>query len=238
MTAASAEPVVETFTRRASIVGRVTDALTGANLQGAFVQITGMPEDFAAWLESYRIPYGKMWPVMKRRPDRTESAEDGSYVFCDLPGGNYTLTAVLPRNGGRYADKSGTASVPLQPGPASKLTEPSYATCDIALDPTAIVGVVTPAASPASKSASRAEVAAIQMAIVRIVGSGETTESASDGSYRLVAIQPGDRRVRVTARGYEPSEMPVSLAAAGNTATQNFVMTPTPVAPAIQPKER
>ena len=207
----------DVFTRRAAIVGRVSDAVTCADMQGVVVQITGMPKDFAAWLESYRIPYGKTWPLLKRRPDRTETAPDGSYVLCDLPAGGYVLTAALPHNGGRYGEKSRNAVVP----PAG------HASCDITLSPTTVEGTVKWSALP---------IAPVLMAIVRVVGSGETTETAADGSYRLVAIQPGKRCISVTANGLEPAELEVELAT-GKVVAQDFLLTPAIVMPANR-KER
>jgi hypothetical protein len=224
--AAKTDRYVETFQRHASIFGRVTDAKTAAALQGVVVQITGMPDAFAAWLASYKIPYGKLWPLLRKRPDRTETAADGSFGFCDLPAGRYKLEAVLPKSAQRYASATHRTVVRSAPSTRRNSGVPSFTTCNIALPPTTIEGSVMAASTP------------IQMAIVRVVGSGETTETAADGSYRIVAVQPGTRAVSVSARGFEPTVSPATLAKAGDTAKVDITMTPIPPVPGSQHREQ
>lgn len=204
-------PVVETFTRRASIAGMVRDAMTGGPLPSAEVQITGMPATFRAWLEVYRIPYGALWPKLQRRPDRARTGPDGDYLFCDLPEGDYTLEAVLPDNGGRYA--SGSQSVAV-----SYAVEPGYGICDIDLSPTSVTGTVSAGLASA--------ISPVQMAVLKVAGSGEGAESAKDGSYRIVGLQPGEREVSVTARGFVPAVAQVRLQAPGSEAVLDISLVP------------
>jgi len=76
----------ESFSHRASIAGRVTDAQTGKPVPGALVEIGQDRKVF--------------------------TASDGFYRFLDLPEGSYTLAASLPKAGSRY----GTASEQVELG--------------------------------------------------------------------------------------------------------------------------
>ncbi len=66
----------ESFSHRASIAGRVTDAQTGKPVPGARVEVPGGP-----WILT---------------------AGDGFFRFLDLRPGSYTLTVSLPGAGSRY----------------------------------------------------------------------------------------------------------------------------------------
>lgn len=75
----------ESFSHRASIAGRVTDAQTGKPVPGALIDAGNNRKVF--------------------------TAGDGFYRFLDLPEGSYTLTASLPKSGSRYGTASATVTL-------------------------------------------------------------------------------------------------------------------------------
>lgn len=70
-------PLIETLRHKASIAGRVIDAVTGLPIPKALVVLTG-------------------------KNKQTETREDGFFYFMDQRAGSYTLTVTAPLQGNRY----------------------------------------------------------------------------------------------------------------------------------------
>lgn len=195
-----------TVRHRAAVAGRLTDAESGKPLAGARVEITAAPPELAARLIVQAEQFGARWAAMEERPDRARTAADGHFHFLDLPAGDYTLTASLPRAGSRY----GTESV------AVAVTSGSLAAADMALPPTTVKGRLT---GPGPDNEP------VALALVRVRGSGERTYSDAAGDYRLSALEKGERTVVVTARGFAaPPPQTVVLADAGAVATLDLTL--------------
>lgn len=193
-----------------AITGRVIDGQTARPIGGAQVAITNGPAVFMTWLAARAKQYGAQWPSMKERPDLTRAAADGHFHFMDLPDGQYTLTVSLPGVVTRY-------------GTAQKLVTVSrdaqghiiIATAEIALPPTTLKGQIAGQGNNP-----------VAMAEVRVKGSGERGFSNDQGQYVLVALEAGERTVRVSARGYDAAEQTVLLGSAGTVKTLDFTLVP------------
>jgi carboxypeptidase family protein len=185
--------------QQVSIGGRVTDAQTGRALGGAQVEITAAPADFSSWLRIRARQHGEHWDAMASRPDRTRAGLDGHFHFCDLPRGQYTLTASLPGGGTRYGTSEVAVTVSSPDVPAA------LAVADLALSPTRLEGRVTAAAGQSP----------LLLAEVRVDGSGEQTFTDAGGNYHLVALEVGTRTVVVSAQGYASRTATVQLQPAG-----------------------
>ena len=128
----------------------------------------------------------------------------------DLPDGQYTLTASLPRLGSRYG--AATAQATVARTAAGKLI---MAVSDLALPPTTLKGTIT--------GPNGAKVA---MALVRVNGSGERTYTTGQGTYLLAGLEVGNRTISVTAQGFQPVTRAVMLGTAGGELTLNFSLVP------------
>jgi len=144
---------------------------------------------------------------MLNRPDCTQTAVDGAFYFLDLPAGVYTFTVSLSSLGSRYGVVAATRVVP------SNDVADLYVTADVALPPTTITGVVT------DQSA-----AAVSMAKVQLVGSCEFTFADGDGRYALTGVEAGNRTIKISAKGFQTSFLPVTLADAGAVQTLDVVL--------------
>jgi hypothetical protein len=200
---------VQTVTHRVAVSGWVTDAESGKAIAGAQVTITSMPPAFAQKLKLVALGYGKRWPTLTERADRTQTKEDGLFYFLDLPIGKYTFNVSATSSGRRYAVTEGNASVTRDAQGSLKMT-----IVKLALRPTAVKGKIT---GPNHK-------AGVVMAEVRIKGSGERTYSDAQGQFVLAAIEPGTRTVQVSAQGYKPSFHVVKLPQPGAIELVNVVL--------------
>ena len=199
-----------TVRHQAAIAGRVTDTQTGRGLGAALVRITAAPAEFMAWLNLHALQYGAMWTTRLDRLDQTVTAADGHFHFVDLPNGQYTLTASLPGLGSRYGAQQAQATV-------ARTAEGKIvmAVADLALSPTTLMGKVT---GPNG--------ATVVMAQVRVNGSGERTYSNGQGRYLLTGLEVGNRKVSVSAQGFQPVTQAMTLGAAGDERTLNFSLVP------------
>jgi hypothetical protein len=104
----------EEVRHRVALAGQVTDAQTGKAVVGAQVRISAAP------------------PAFVGRPDRSDTAADGSFHFLDLPAGQYTLTVSLPGAGSRYGTAQGQVTV----------TDNALAAASFVLPPTTVKGTI------------------------------------------------------------------------------------------------
>ncbi|HEY9694205.1 MAG TPA: hypothetical protein V6D15_18530 [Oculatellaceae cyanobacterium] len=85
-----------------AIAGQVLEGETEKTISGALVEIIKMPEKFQAQLSLKALQYGSQWQKMLVRPDRKITSNDGYFYFTNLPVGEYSLEASLPKNSTRY----------------------------------------------------------------------------------------------------------------------------------------
>jgi hypothetical protein len=199
---------------RVAIAGRVIDANSGKPLR-ARVEIVAGPPEYEARLsaagDSRTVgePSGHDARATRTRPD-------GLFFFLDLPAGEYTLVAFVPRG-----DLYRNARTDEQKGSSASLGDKRYgserfavtvAPTDGAFDrltvirlkPTGITGRVVASTNQA----------AVLMAEIRVKGSGERTFTNASGEYTLVGIEPNARRqrtVQVRARGYREQMLEVLI---------------------------
>lgn len=198
----------ETVRHRAAIAGRVTDAGTGKPLPGARIEITAGPPAFTGRLALLAKQHGDRWASMAERPDRTRAAADGFFRFLDLPAGQYSLSASLPGSGSRY----GTATV--------QVTLTADGDGNIPLETAALALSATTVKGRVSDSTDTA----IQMAEVRVQGSGERAWSDADGNYVLSGVEAGSRKITIAARGFQPKSETVALGQPGAVATRDVTL--------------
>lgn len=187
-----------------AIYGRVSDEETGLAIYGAVVELTSMPEAFENWLALHSLQHGSSWATMRERPDRKVSSIDGYFYFLDLPNGDYTLRASLPKAGTRYGTAEVSATVSREPPENININR---VVVDLALPPTAIKGrILDNNGDP------------VGMAKVQIKGSSEYAFSDGDGNYLLSNLEASQNpeigrtaKVRVSARGYYPNSKTVEL---------------------------
>jgi hypothetical protein len=135
----------------------------------------------------------------------TTSRADGLFHFFDLPPGKYTLAVAA--GGGRFGAAKATARV----GGAS--TEPVRV--ELALPPTRIEGkVVTADGSP------------VALAVVTVQGTRERVLTRADGTFGLRAVEPGARRLEVSARGFARTAETVTLRRPGTVERVRVVLAP------------
>lgn len=203
-----AEGTWEIIRHRAAIAGRVTDAGSGGPLPGARIEITAGPPAFTGRLALLAQQHGSRWEAMAERPDRTRAATDGFFRFLDLPAGQYTLSAALPGEGSRYGTVAvqvaltadGEGNIPLE-------------TAVLALPATTVKGRVSDQSDTA-----------VQMAEVRVQGSGERTWSDAQGNYVLSGVEAGSRKLTIAARGFQSKSETVALGQPGAVATRDVTL--------------
>lgn len=61
------------------------------------VELIEAPDSFKRKMQLKALSHGDAWETLARRPDRTQTAEDGSFYFLDLPAGEYQLQATVPK---------------------------------------------------------------------------------------------------------------------------------------------
>ena len=163
-------------------------------LAGVQVIITENPGAFADGLELKAAQYGAEWRKMTRRPDRTYTAEDGSFYFMDLhlPEDNYTLSASLPGAGYRY-NKTDKKVKLTRDEEGNIKASPT----NIELSPTSIIGRIIQIINvqdPKTKENEKPQTIQIKkpiaMAEAKVLGSGERAYSNEEGMFLLTGVEP------------------------------------------------
>jgi len=135
--------------------------------------------------------------ALPARTDRAVTAADGCFCFLDLPDGAYTVSVAGPP--GRYyraseqsfivqRDAGGNIAVTITP---------------IALSPTGVRGKVQGQGAPAPLSLAR----------VRVEGGDDLGHCDAAGLFYIAGVQPGARRLSVSASGYHRGTVPVEITA-------------------------
>ena len=161
---------------KVAIAGQVSDAVTGQIIGNAIVEITKMPKAFETKRSLQELQYGCEWERLVKRCDRTTTASDGFFYFLDLPKGEYTLTASLPGAATRYKIID-PATVTVPPSGTSP-SQPKFAVANLTLSPSGIRGTVTDLKG-----------VAIARVNVKILGSGESTVTDNDGTFKLIGLE-------------------------------------------------
>lgn len=181
--------------RQAAIAGKVIDSATRLPLAGVRVAITTMPKSFKERLLIHAIPYGDAWATMAERPDRTRTSADGSFRFMDLPRSkHYKLTFSLPAALRRYGKVK--AEFAVDHDKKGRITATPQT---IALPATGVFGKVLSGGAP------------VVLAEIRVIGSGEQAFTGADGAFLLSAMEPGQRRLSISAQGYKPTIVSIEI---------------------------
>ncbi|HEX9374026.1 MAG TPA: carboxypeptidase-like regulatory domain-containing protein [Roseiflexaceae bacterium] len=205
-----------TIIRRAvSITGQVTDALTGAPIAGALVEIAQGPPEFQAMLATLASDPG--WDRRPERLDRRPCRADGRYAFVGLPVGDYDLRASAPLLGSRYGAAT-LSKVHVYPAterlPNGRIKlDPA----DAALSPTRVRGTVRRGGPDAPIARAR----------VRLVGDTNVTLTNDLGEYLLVGLVAGAPTLEVSAKAFVTAYNPITLSA-GLEVTLNVVLASAP----------
>lgn len=166
---------VEVAVQRAAIFGVVRDALDAQCIAGALVEIPA-------------------------RQLATHTRHDGSYWFCDLLAGEYTLRISVPHLGTRYGvvNISGVAVATESSG------KPILdARASVQLSPTHVIGRVTDAA----------DAAALAGAMVRLRGAEARVQTTATGNFCLGPLVASAPTLEVSARGYVSAVRTLTLTA-------------------------
>lgn len=190
---------------QAALAGRVSDSHTQQVLSGVTVRIIQMPPGFQRTLAGLALMHGAAWDTLKERPDVALTRADGAFRFINLPDGPYTLQLSIPGAGRLYGtvrqdvtvtrDASGTVTTPF---------------ASLALDPTSIKGKVLQFVPPPSNG-KPSSTAPLAMAEVRAQGSTERVFTNATGDFYLGNVEPGPRTLLVSAPGFQPGSMTVSV---------------------------
>lgn len=199
--------ILEPTRRQVAIAGTVTEGQTSKLINGALVKITSGPEAFNKMIEMKTIQYGAAWETMKERPDLFYTRPDGHYHFVDLPSGEYTLKVSQPGSGTRYGSVDNLEVVVGRDAEGS-ISWRTVDALDAELQPTTVKGKVIGNQNDP-----------VFMAGVVMMGSGEQTYTDEEGEFSLVGVETGQRKVKVSAQGYQSSEAPVVLTQAGEEIT-------------------
>lgn len=203
----------EEIRHQVAIAGTVRDLQTAEHIGGVILTITNGPPAFLFQRDLQKKQYSMRWQTMVERIDRTRTAPDGLYYFLDLPDGQYTLEASLPGSGTRYGSAVATGTVARDDGNIL------LGQVDMTLAPTTVEGQVTKEGDGGSDDG-------VQMAVVRLRGSGEQAYTDQDGHYALTAIETGERTVDVSAQGYQEASSTVMLDTAGSVTGLDVTLTP------------
>jgi hypothetical protein len=181
-----ATPEWQETRRRVALAGIVTEAGTRAPVADATVEIVAGPAAFTR--------------LRERAPQRalTTTGRDGLFHFLDLPGGQYSVAASVPR-GTRY----GTTKAKLR-AHATRGGELVPGHVELEIPATRIEGRVRDAAG-----------VPVALAAVRVLGERASVATAADGRFVLRGLEVGARRLEVTANGFAAADVQVTLTRAG-----------------------
>lgn len=161
--------------RRAGIFGIVRDAITARGIDGALVEI----------------------PAKQRA---ASTRQDGSYWFCDLRAGKYTLRISAPHIGTQYGVVTVTAVTVVPESSGKPVFDPR---ASVQLSPTRVTGRVTDASNATP----------IAGATVRVRGGEARAVTTSAGEYSLAPLRAGAPTLEVSARGYASGTRKLTLTA-------------------------
>ncbi|NES65270.1 MAG: carboxypeptidase regulatory-like domain-containing protein [Okeania sp. SIO2D1] len=192
--------------------------------------------DFNTFVSLKGLQYGSQWKNMTNRPDLQITASDGSFYFCNLPPGKYTLAVFLPGSETRYEKKE----VPVDISEPEKINVKIYdpkeinveksdiyneeieiiptKILDIFLSPTGIKGTITGEKNQPIVNAK-----------VQIQGSRESAFTNKKGEYQLLGLlaSKSDKdkyTIIVSANGYQKkNSRPLELKQ-GKVINQNFFL--------------
>jgi len=206
--------VAVSIRRRVALYGNVSDAATGKPVEGARVEITLAPRDFAKRLALQARAAGARWRALEERSDRTRTAAGGHFHFLDLPVGSYTVVAYLPAAGSRYGTATSQATL-------TRVIEDSKETVsrmslDLKLPATIVRGKVTDTTG-----------APLRLAEVGLRGGPERAVTADAGTYEISGLEAGKRTFVVSARGFKDLTQTVALGP-GVVTTSDFTLQPSP----------
>ncbi len=229
-----ATPVERPNKLQVAIAGRVLEGQTKKAISGAMVKIQEMPPKFRAILSLKKLQYGSQWKKMSDRPDRQITASDGSFYFCNLPPGKYTLAAFLPGSETRYENNTVTVDISEPEKINVKIYDPKEINVeksdiynedieiipteilDIFLSPTGIKGTITGENNQPIVNAK-----------VHIQGSRESTFTNKKGEYQLFGLlaSKSDKdkyTIIVSANGYQKENSEPLELKQGKVINQNF----------------
>lgn len=197
-------PINPLITHQVAICGRVA---VGFKLQGtdnwsllsqpvrqAQVEIISAPLSFQRRLFLKSLSYSQNWKSLPDRLDRTQTAEDGSFYFLDLPPGKYILKASCPQQSTRL---QGTEAV-VEIGDGKKLEWQ-----DLILATTGIVGQVR------TKLSNSNEFVSVPQAQVQVVNGSEQTRCDRDGNFQLLNLEAPEKlttrklQLQISAPGFD-----------------------------------
>ena len=194
--------------RTAEIAGQVVDAVNGRPIGGAIVALNS--PQFSPSVSARPAP--PLWP-------RTLTGSDGRFVFRELAGGTYSITAVKPG----YADGAYGRRRPNGPSHQITIADGERA-ANAALRMWkfgSISGtIVDEAGEPVVAVAVRAFRRSVVAGIRRFVD-GPTTTTDDRGIYRIPNLIPGEYTVAVVTR---QMAAPLSVAAEGATRSELMEM--------------
>ena len=203
--------VFETIRHAVSVSGKVSDALSGFALAGAWVEIVTGPADFED--ERATLSAAPGWDQMAQRIDRTFSQADGSYAFIDLPAGTYQLKVSLPQAGRRYGSLAiNNVAVSGQRDSAGRV---QIALADAALTPTQVQGSVT-------RQDNNQPIAG---ASIGLRGDTHSVLSDANGHYLLRDLDAVSPTVTAAAANFKPFSQAVNLTP-GAALNLNIVLVP------------
>lgn len=166
--------------QQVAIAGVVTDSITGYWIVNAWVEVVELNL-------------------------QTQTAEDGSFFFINLPAGSYTLAISVPQLGTRYGIQNQNVTV-------SNAASSTLTLVNVQLVPTSITGQVT----------DNNTKQAIANALVQVLGSDIQVLTNSQGQYVILGIPVCKPTVQVLAQNYQTSQsQPVQLSQ-GQESTVNF----------------
>lgn len=143
---------------------------------------------------------------------RAKTKPDGIYYFTDLAAGTYTVSASLPGKGSRYGSAQQIVNVSVELNGDINLVSLS-----MSLNPTTLTGTVR------GLDGENVE-GDLVLAEVRIKGGESLAYTDSLGIYTLNEVEVGARTLQFSAVGYASEERDITLTSAGESLTQNIVL--------------
>lgn len=185
-------------TFQAALAGKVVDGQTAHPVGGVIVKLTAIPPAFEQRLAVQALQHGAAWEALAERPDRTRTADDGVFCFTDLPDGDYTLAFTLPKARHRYGSVSQEFKVARD-----ALGRLPFSPAVIRLPPTGVRGRL--------QGLVQGEPIPLPLALIRVEGTGESVHGDAQGFFYLTGVETGERELRFSARGFQPTTARVPI---------------------------